>query len=95
MKEDEIMEFMTLIKKDHEIKRWNCLNDYVVGTIRGIQYVICHEPGESEFAHIRINEGLILTTDCTKEQYQHFSDIVEELYPGLCEFYYTKDEEEV
>ena len=75
-------EISTLIKRKHELGE----NTYVRGRVSGIQSVICEE--DKTFANCEIDEGFVLTTKCTPEQYDDFMDCVEEYYPGLCEFDY-------
>lgn len=72
----------TLIKKDHKLGG----NVYVRGKISGIQSVMC--PREIEFGNGMIEEGFILVTECTVDQYDDFMNFVENMYPGLCIFDY-------
>lgn len=82
--------FRTLIKKEHKLGG----NTYVEGRLSGIQYVVCCKNIELQYAQIGIEEGTVLLTMCTPKQYEKFSKIVEELYPGLCEFNYYRKESE-
>lgn len=75
----EVKKYATVIKKDHELGG----NDYVVGRISGILYVVC---GGEEEPHTEIETGRVLIANCTWEAYDRFKTIVKNLYPGLCKF---------
>ena len=87
--------FKTLLKTDH--KFYN--NAYVRGRIYGIAEIIC-ELWEDKTLNKKTcygtfmtnNDGTIryLETRCTEEQYERFKTYVEDFYPDLCEFYWTK-----
>lgn len=66
-------------------------NDYMVGRIRGVNYVICNGGSCIEYATIEHGDGSIdFRTECTADQYTAFAEIVEEMYPGLCVFDYKE-----
>lgn len=82
--------FWTLIKYNHKLGD----NKYVRGRISGIQLVLCEKNSEDEliFANMRTEEGVILRTITTQTNYDKFTKLIEELYPGLCIFDYMRDE---
>lgn len=77
--------YRTLLKNESKFGA----NDYVRGRISGIMAVICGEEPKRGYAHFGCEDGIVLTTKCTALQYQKFSDLVEDIYPGLCEFNYV------
>ena len=74
--------FGTIIKEKHKFGG----NDFIVGKISGIGYMCC---GKTRYAMAQDPKSKVLYIryKCTKEQYEKFVEIVEGLYPGLCEFY--------
>lgn len=80
----EIREFNTFVKKG--VKPCFDDNDYVLGRISGMMDAICNPENEPAFATYHIPEGTGLTVECTQEQYDKFTKMVEKNYPGLCEF---------
>lgn len=74
--------FRTLIKKAHKLGE----NKYIHGRISGFQSVICDELSRESYLNKLTDEGLLLTTECTAEQYEKFRIRVAEEYPGLCDF---------
>ena len=74
--------FKTLIRKDHKLGN----NDYVKGKISGIQTILC--PREFEHGNGRNEDGFILVAECEPIHYDAFKNVVEKIYPGLCEFNY-------
>ena len=76
----------TLIRRDHKFGE----NTYVRGRICGMKEVICKE--DKLFAVCEIDEGFILTTECTAIQYDDWMNLVEKRYPGLCKFDYKESE---
>ena len=79
--------FYTLVKENHKFGG----NDYIRGKIHSYKELICD--GERDgltkpaFAwNIISGVGHAIATECTQEQYDHFSQMVEKHYPGLCEF---------
>lgn len=74
--------FRTLIKKKHKLGE----KEYVFGRISGFQSVICNEVVDDGYPNKLTDEGLLLTTKCTEEQYAKFRIRVAEEYPGLCDF---------
>lgn len=85
----EKMVFKTLVKAEHKL---GCDN-YVLGRISGIQYVVCDRVGtETEqplYGRGFTALGSIFKTKCTAEQYDEFASIVESEYPELCVFNYA------
>lgn len=75
--------YWTKVNGNHEIFGVN--PDYVRGRISGFLEVLCgksiaptsRDP-ETDDAHMGVK--------CTEEQYRVFRKLVEERYPGLCEF---------
>ena len=66
-------------------------NDYVVGRIMGVNYVICNGVPGKGYGMIMNDDGSnFFRTVCTADQYTAFAKIVEELYPGLCIFDYKE-----
>ena len=79
----------TLIKGVH--KHGN--NEFILGRISGIGY--CMSECVRGFANIGIEEGIIYKHKFTEDEYEKFSKVIEELYPGLCVFNYEIDWESV
>lgn len=79
--------FNTLVKKEHA-KFGD--NKYVNGRISGIGYMI--NESDMNFANTHGNEGFIYINKFTTDEYEKFKEIVEKLYPGLCEFDYKLKE---
>ena len=77
--------FKTLVK-DHHVKYGR--NAYIRGRISGIQLMVC----EGHKTHINkgIDGGILNVCECYPEQYERFTEIVEEIYPGLCIFNYEE-----
>lgn len=76
--------FNTLIRADHRLGR----DAFIQGKVAGIMKILCMKY-VSGFGRLLINgKGLMLTTRCTKHQYEEFAAYVEVLYPGLCVFDY-------
>lgn len=87
--------FKTLIRKGFRSKnngRTILTNDYIIGRVNGIEYVLCGHCGEHKYsAMYGDNNEFVIISYCTKEDYENFATEVEKLYPGLCEFYWKKD----
>lgn len=81
--------FKTLVKKDHTKFGGN---KYVNGRISGIGYMISES--DRKFGNGHIDEGFIYINKFTTDEYEKFKQIVEKLYPGLCEFNYQVKKEE-
>ena len=79
--------FKTLIRKDHKLGG----NKYVYGVVNGIRFAICEDGESIPFGNGEIDEGRIVMTRCTPEVYEQFTKKVEEVYPGLCIFYYEEE----
>lgn len=79
---EERMEVLTLIKNDPKLVN----TEYVAGRISGIGHVVggC----KRGYANMQVKEGYVYRHAFTVEEYERFMMIVEELYPGVCEFNY-------
>ena len=85
----EKFEVLTLIKRDKKSK----FSDFILGTISGIGYAECGFQGG--FTIWYIDEGYVYRNRFTVDQYDHFMNVIEKLYPGLCKFnYQVKNKEE-
>ena len=80
--------FKTLIKNDESVREAWRDNSYVRGKISGMQYILC---GRDKFANKMVANGVIFRTKCEPEKYEEFMKIVEECYPGVCEFNYEEN----
>lgn len=60
-------------------------NKYVRGRINGFMEVLCGRNYTPTFLDPE-NGDAHISVKCTEEQYQVFRKLVEERYPGLCEF---------
>ena len=76
--------FNTLVKHDHKFGE----NKFVRGVIVGIRYAVLHYDRGIELANEKIMRtgDVIIPAQCTAEEYEKFKTLVEERYPGLCEF---------
>lgn len=79
--------FKTLIKTDESVRKAWRNNKYVFGRISGMQCALC---GRDKFGNKETVNGRIYTTECTPENYAEFMKLVEECYPGMCEFNYVE-----
>lgn len=91
---EQIMEtgndvFKTLVKSDHP-KFGD--NKFVRGKILAYQEMICDDGVVGTYPIPVIEEGRIFQTGCTPDKYEQFAKKVEEMYPGLCVFYYQQSE---
>lgn len=77
--------FHTLLKIENELVN----RQYVRGRISGIMDVACNV--KKHYAVAAFDKGFILTCECTPKQYEKFSKIIENEYPGLCVFDYKMD----
>lgn len=86
--------FSTRIKEDHKFGE----NEYVRGRISGIQSLICvkgfpfkvmNKCGHAVATIYKEGVGHILTVRTTQKKYDKFKEVVEKLYPDLCEFDYS------
>lgn len=77
--------FKTLVKDNHKFGR----NAYIRGKISGIQFMVCDI--NKTYANEGIEGGILYTCECTPEQYEKFTKIIEEHYPGLCIFNYEEE----
>lgn len=81
--------FQTLIKREGRFG----LSDHVCGRISGIHLCTCFDKPLDERDSIAgpyriVEDGMIIESICTCEQYDAFMNTVESIYPGLCEFNY-------
>lgn len=85
-----MVKFKTLVKngKNGAPKQW-ADNDYVLGRISGFMNVLCD--GDKHSHKVIKSKGTILTAECEPEAYEKFVTMVEDHYPGLCEFNYSED----
>lgn len=88
MSENKTFLFKTLIKNTEDVvpKHWRN-NKYIRGRISGISLVIC---GDDYGPYKRAEDGYVQSVVCEPEQYDEFKKLVEEVYPGLCEFNYKE-----
>ena len=82
----EIKTFNTFVKKG--VNPVYDDNDFVEGRLSGIQQAICDPDNERGYAIAHVQDGYIIATTCTLEQYERFAEIVEKCYPKLCVFDY-------
>lgn len=75
--------FKTLIKNNF----LGC-KEYVRGRISGLSYALCDWQSNTRFANIECEEGLIIVSNCTEQNYERFIECVKSVYPDVCEFYY-------
>ena len=73
---------LTLVKRNHKFGG----NDFVRGRISGIAY--CMQGYKDVYPNEECDEGMIYITKMTPIEYDDFINIIEKLYPGLCEFDY-------
>lgn len=73
---------ITLIKGGHK----HLKDEFILGRISGIGY--CMSGFERGYVIMHVEEGSIYKRKFTEEEYEEFSKVIEELYPGLCEFNY-------
>jgi hypothetical protein len=89
MSENKTYLFETLIKntKDVTPKHWRN-NAYIRGRISGISLAIC---GGNLRPYRREKGGYVQVVVCEPEKYVEFKKLVDECYPGLCEFNYKSE----
>lgn len=79
--------FVTVIKSKNEHK---LSNDYVIGRINGIAYVMCDvcRSDERPYASFRDMQSgrYSFAVECSEAKYSAFAETIEENYPGLCIF---------
>ena len=80
--------FKTLVKDDHKLGKDN----FVFGRIMGAMAVMCKDDPamglESGWGHC--DNGKIIKTETTVEQYGAFASVIENWYTGLCIFDYVE-----
>lgn len=82
---------LTLIRGDY---KFQVPEEYILGKIAGIGYMICGQSRGYTMRRIK-DKGAIYEKEFTVDEYDNFMNIIEELYPGLCEFnYQVKNKEE-
>ena len=62
---------------------------YILGRLKGHFDAITGKKVNTTMS--QVEQGWILKTYCTKEQYEKFVGIAEKVFPELCEFYYSED----
>ena len=78
----DIKRFMTIAKRGYIGNEM-----YAFGVIHGLQIAICdHDKKGFGYDCELFNDFCIFTTDTTRERYDKFREMVETIYPGLCEF---------
>ena len=84
----ELKRFKTVIDNKHKLGG----SPYVLGRINGIMFAMCNglDGAVFEIDHDDDIDIEILTAECTKRQYDAFSEVIESLYPGLCVFNYVE-----
>lgn len=94
--EEEIMEtkykFHTLVKKDHKFGN----NDHMLGRLIGYQQLLCdgfrEENHRPQHVIDKIEEGTVLTCECTPDEYAEFTKLVKRHFPeDLCVFDWRKE----
>lgn len=70
------------VKGDHKFGK----NKYILGRISGIKHVVCEEHGKVAHGHIIRDGCWVYPVDCTETQLETLRNMLEGLYPGLCEF---------
>ena len=79
--------FKTIVRADHKFGD----SEYVRGRISGIQLAMCDEDPKNGFVWSYVpGVGDIIKTKCTPEKYDAFTNVIENLYPGLCIFDYKE-----
>lgn len=84
----EKRKYYTLIRKDHKLGD----NVYVHGVVSGIRFMICEYEGHIPHGIGKLENGMMLISECSPEDYELFTKKVEEFYPGLCIFDYQMKE---
>jgi hypothetical protein len=80
--------FETIMRGNHELSN----RDYILGFVRGIGSIICNEQLKKSFTtYINTNGLWVIPIECTKEEYEAFTKIVEKRYPGLFVFEKIED----
>lgn len=77
--------YITRIRNDHKFSD----SDFVLGKIIGYADVICYGRSHTPIELNRETGEYFYGVYCTEEEYGRFSKMVEEHYPGLCEFNYV------
>lgn len=82
----ELNDFYTLVKEGHKFDE-----PYIRGRISGIAHALCHNCDKTLSRCWREGDGIpgkVAVVRCTQDVYDRFAQVIEELYPGLCEFNY-------
>lgn len=83
---ESIRLYKTLVKGDDCRSK----NQYNIGRINGIMFVICSRVNEKPYGNRRKPEGTILKVETTEARYSKFCKIIDYIYPGLCKFDYER-----
>ena len=75
------------------IKRFDTLirtgNEYIIGRISGIKFILCDGSASCALHGMYgADDGRIMVSECTQEQYDMFTNVVEKAYPNMCVFNY-------
>ena len=66
-------------------------NDYVIGRIMGVNYVMCNGVPDNGWGVVVNDDGTrVFNTECSAGKYAAFADVVDEMYPGLGIFDYKE-----
>lgn len=79
-------EVLTLVRRDDHI---HVADEFILGNIVGIGYMISNARG---YNIMEICEGYLYIKEFTRDEYDKFKNVIEELYPGLCKFNYKERE---
>lgn len=96
--------FNTLVKQNHKFSKNEYVMGRIYGIAEIICEFDCGtkeiEKNDGTVITFRDLRGIFWTnkdesirylkTECTQEQYEKFKEYVENMYPGLCEFYWEK-----
>ena len=83
----ETKKFKTLVKSGKDVKKVWRGNTYIRGRISGILCGICRN---AYYPVDIVENGKVYTVECTPEKYAEATEVIEEHYPGLCEFNYQE-----
>lgn len=59
----------------------------ILGQIFGVEYAMCKQ-GDKHYCHLITDkeDNIHIISESTEAQYHKFTEIIEELHPGLCTF---------
>lgn len=70
------------------------VNPFILGKVSGVMFILCNHNENRYSCGYAIEEydfGTIITVDTTEGLYNEFLDVVEKMYPGLCEEFESYD----